>query len=237
MYDTDADWSALAEQEPYYGVFTNPAMYRANLTPETLAEFWASGRADIAGHMEMLRSHFGGFEPRTAIDFGCGVGRLVRAMAEIVDHVYGVDVAPSMLEEARIGAPPNASFIEKIPDAKVDWINSLIVFQHIPPARGIELLRELLDRLDHFGGISLHFTIFKSIGALNMQRAGVELFQWNGNDFRALASTPAKGGMQMFDYDLTQILAVLIQAGIGEVAMRHTDHGGHHGVLIVGRKG
>ena len=36
--------------------------------------------------------------PRIAgLDFGCGVGRLTRALGERVDEVTGLDVAPSMI--------------------------------------------------------------------------------------------------------------------------------------------
>ena len=50
------------------------------------------------------------FERRAALDYGCGVGRLTLPLAERCEHVYGVDVSPSMLREAarnaaRMGLP------------------------------------------------------------------------------------------------------------------------------------
>ena len=237
LRDTDQDWTEIAKSEPFFGVLSQPEFFRSNLTAEALDKFWASGRQDIAWQLDLLRSHYGEFSPQTAIDFGCGVGRLTRAMAEIADHVYGVDVAPAMLEEARKLAPANISFVDLIPDMSVDWINSLIVFQHIPPERGVVLLQTLLERLKPQGCITIHVTIFKSVGTLNMKGAGVEFFRWDGNGFKTLLATLLpKGGMTMYDYDFNQVIAILCQGGIRRFTLQHTDHGGHHGVIIIGRK-
>ena len=41
------------------------------------------------------------FAPRSALDFGCGVGRLLVPLARRCPSVVGVDVADSMLAQAR----------------------------------------------------------------------------------------------------------------------------------------
>jgi hypothetical protein len=40
----------------------------------------------------------------------------------------------------------------------------------------------------------------------------------------------------MYDYDLSQVVERLNRAGIGELALAPTDHGGHHGVILLGMK-
>jgi len=40
----------------------------------------------------------------------------------------------------------------------------------------------------------------------------------------------------MYDYDLSQVVERLNRAGIGELALVPTDHGGHHGVILLGTK-
>ena len=112
--------------------------------------FFASGEADIAEIFDLID-----FAPKSALDFGCGVGRLTRALAKRVDRVAGVDAAESMLRIARENVP-DASFSSTIPNERFDLIVSLIVFQHIPVRRGEALLDELLDHLD--GVAALHFT-------------------------------------------------------------------------------
>ena len=40
----------------------------------------------------------------------------------------------------------------------------------------------------------------------------------------------------MYDYDLSRVLRLANQAGIQEMSLVSTDHDGHHGVIILGRK-
>ena len=71
------------------------------------------------------------------LDFGCGAGRLTFAMAKYAKEVVGVDVAEGMLRVAReridVRKIRNVELRTTLPAEQVDWINSLIVFQHIPP--------------------------------------------------------------------------------------------------------
>ncbi|MEZ0334809.1 MAG: methyltransferase domain-containing protein [Gemmatimonadales bacterium] len=43
---------------------------------------------------------FGPFRRNIALDFGCGVWRLTRPLSERFQHVIGVDISSSMLDEA-----------------------------------------------------------------------------------------------------------------------------------------
>jgi SAM-dependent methyltransferase len=237
MKDTDSDWKEIAETEPFFGVLTQPMFLRENLDDEALSTFYASGRDDIAWQIDLLRKQFGETTIARALDFGCGVGRLTCAMAEIAQTVYGLDVAPAMLELARQRAPANAVFVDELPDVAFDWINSLIVFQHIPPERGVQILQQLLDRLNVGGLISLHFTIARDSGLADIQSSGTDVLRWDGNHFETLvARPPSVGGMMMYDYNLNQIMVMIQRAGIPRATLQHTDHGGHHGVVILGQK-
>lgn len=237
--NTDEDWQGIAG-EPYYGVFSHVEYFRENMTPERLAHFWETGRADIAWQLDVMRRHYGEFDPKSAIDFGCGAGRLCCAMAEIADQVYGVDVAEGMRAEARKNVPANVEILETIdavPVDSVDWINSTIVFQHIHPANGIPLFKKLLDKLAPGGGVTVQFTTFKDRSAVTMKGLGMDFVSWDGEQMKALIETPpGSGTMMMYDYDLNQIMAMLYQAGIERFSIQHSDHGGHHGAFIIGRK-
>ncbi len=79
-----------------------------------------------------------------ALDFGCGVGRLVIPLSKIAESVTGVDVSESMLNEAISNCDNqnvnNANFIKaddnlSMLSGKYDFIHSYIVFQHIPTKR------------------------------------------------------------------------------------------------------
>ncbi|MGE5668568.1 MAG: hypothetical protein ACM338_10280 [Betaproteobacteria bacterium] len=41
----------------------------------------------------------------------------------------------------------------------------------------------------------------------------------------------------MHDYALTDVIRTFVEAGFEEQHLVHTDHGGHHGVWVFGRKG
>jgi cyclopropane fatty-acyl-phospholipid synthase-like methyltransferase len=190
----------------------------------------------------MLRRINGGaFSPKSAIDFGCGVGRLSFAMAELCEQVVGVDVAEGMLQVGREQASTrkirNVDFRTDIPDGPVDWINSLIVFQHIPPARGHQLLAELVDRLSPGGFCSVQLTFFRDqrhSGEINRDIAD---YRFDGDSVELLSTTsPPPGEMTMYDYDLNRVMRTFFLAGVSPVTVDHTDHAGCHGAWCFGVK-
>lgn len=64
-------------------------------------EFFATGETEVA---EILaRGHELGVPRSThdALEFGCGLGRITRALAARYDRVVGVDISTEMLERAR----------------------------------------------------------------------------------------------------------------------------------------
>jgi SAM-dependent methyltransferase len=237
MRDTDRDWQAIGETEPYFGVLANPKYLKVNRNKDAEAEFWGGGDVDVAYALNTLRSQFGPFEPKTAIDFGCGVGRLTRAIAKHVDHVTGIDISPGMLREARMRAPSNAIFQNEIPDGAVDWIVSHIVFQHIPPARGYSIFEQLLAHLALGGCMSMHFTIYKDREFIDQALRMIEAASWDGEVMRTFSDREHPSGtMLMYDYDLSRLMQLSHSAGIEGVYCTHINHGGCHGVMLFGRK-
>lgn len=235
--DTDADWEEIGRSDPYYGVLTDPRFKTINLTDEARADFFRSGEMDVRQASETLKRRYPDFAPASSLDFGCGVGRLTRALAAMTGDAFGVDVSEAMLAEARRSAPAGAVFGSELPDRTFDWIVSIIVFQHIPPARGYPLLKALMDRLAPGGFITLQFALYRD--ARHAEVPGGRIVM--GEDFRTVSNVAAlrdlaKGEMVMFDYDLTVIVAILFAAGVADFEMTHTDHGGFHGVFLHGRR-
>lgn len=132
-------WSELGADDPLWAILSSPDKRGRRWDIE---EFFAKGEAEIA-HIDGLCATLG--HPRArrvAVDFGCGVGRLSRALASRYANVIGVDISPSMLARAReLNAQfPNVRFVENahadlrfLADASVDLIYSTITLQHIPP--------------------------------------------------------------------------------------------------------
>jgi len=226
--DTDADWRRLAEAEPYWAVLASPDFKRAALKDDTLDAFYASGREQIDAVAAELAALTGApFKVRAALDFGCGVGRLTEAMTAYAEAVTGYDIAPGMIAVARARPLGGAiRYVDALPQGPFDWINSYIVFQHIPPERGLALLEQLLQRLRPGGVVSLHFNLSRDP---DLKRPPLNRL------VRQLAPQPI-GVMSMYDYDFGPILQHLNQYGIRKMMLETTNHGGYHGAAILGRR-
>jgi ubiquinone/menaquinone biosynthesis C-methylase UbiE len=84
------EWEKLANRDAMGHIVTDPP----GLGPEA---FFELGRTEIAAVMDRV-------DPsgrKRALDFGCGVGRCTQALADYFDHVDGMDISPSMIEQAK----------------------------------------------------------------------------------------------------------------------------------------
>jgi len=154
---TDRDWEQWGVHDPYFGVHSREEYRAGALTNEAKAEFFASGEAHICRIWLDIEAAFGsGFEPRSALDFGCGVGRLVLPLAQRINLVMGVDVSPSMLAEAKrncsVAGVANVAFAESDDGLSrvtgvFDLVHSYIVLQHIPWRRGRGILQAMATRV------------------------------------------------------------------------------------------
>ena len=133
-------WNELGADDPLWAILSHREK-RGGLWNE--AEFFAAGEAEVAAIDAMCTPLARPHARRLALDFGCGVGRLTRALASRYANVVGVDISPSMLERARAlnAHVPNMRFVENVhsrldflADASVDFIYSTITLHHIPPA-------------------------------------------------------------------------------------------------------
>lgn len=129
-------------------------------------EFFQLGRDEIAGVMEYVASHGWPLERGSALDFGCGVGRLTQALAERFDSVTGIDISHTMIEQARrhdrsdgriswlVNTKPDLGLLGA---ARFDFVYSSITLQHIPPVPAAAYVAELV-RVLRPGGIAIFQT-------------------------------------------------------------------------------
>jgi ubiquinone/menaquinone biosynthesis C-methylase UbiE len=153
-------WSDLAVSDPLWAVLSHPDK-RGGKWNET--EFYATGLQDwlaVKARMSELGLNFG---TQSALDFGCGVGRLSLAMAKDFEQVTGLDAAAGMVDLAQKKAKDknikNCRFVlsqaeqlESIPRGSQDLIISLLCLQHIPPTQSKRFVTEFLKVLKP-GGI------------------------------------------------------------------------------------
>ena len=197
------------------------------------AEFFASGTDHIAHILSELRRQFDpGFAPRTALDFGCGVGRLVIPLARIAGRVTGVDISPSMIEEARKNCEQrglhNVTFVKSDDglsrlQGQFDLIHSDIVMPHIAWSRGRKIIQALSDHVAPHGCLALQ--MLTACNSAAFTRALVRLryvfppANWARNLIRMRPMfEPA---MQLHVYDLDVVRRDLTQLGF---AVTHTTN-------------
>ncbi|MDQ2726698.1 MAG: class I SAM-dependent methyltransferase [Actinomycetota bacterium] len=129
-----------------------------------LDEFFSSGRTWIEELWERASGLGLPHNHRNGLDFGCGVGRLTRALADHLDEVTGLDISPSMIELAEghhrnfrnlnfrvhttndLGAYKAGTF---------DVVCSLLVLQHLPSTAAILTYVEEFVRVLTPGGVIL----------------------------------------------------------------------------------
>ena len=120
-----------------------------------------------------IEDEFRRFGPRadlkklTALEIGCGPGRLMLPLSERFGRVIGFDVSGGMIELARenLANAPNAeprrnggSDLPGVDDESIDFCYSYAVFQHIPDKEVVwNYLRETVRVLKAGGFLKLQF--------------------------------------------------------------------------------
>jgi SAM-dependent methyltransferase len=134
--DYAADWESNAQVDARFAILSDPG----HGDEWSTAEFLDTGEHEIASVFAHLA--YAGAAPaatRRALDFGCGLGRLTRALGRRFDEAVGVDVAPTMVAQAQALDPdPNVSFVVNqsadlacFDDGTFDLVYSNIVLQHV----------------------------------------------------------------------------------------------------------
>ena len=147
------DWEELGKEDPLWAIITAPDK-KGNRW--SLEDFLRTGRDEIAELMARIQQLAVPARRQSALDFGCGVGRLTQALADHFDSVVGVDISASMLALAervnRHGARcryvlNSVSNLAIFESGTFDLIYSRLVLQHLPPrlerAYLIEMIRVL----------------------------------------------------------------------------------------------
>jgi SAM-dependent methyltransferase len=154
--DAAAAWDALGRRDPHWAILSEPGR-QGQWDDES---FFATGRAEIDATLAEL----GGVVVQrvSALDFGCGLGRLSQALAVHFESVTGIDVAQSMIDGARARnpLPDRISFVVNtaatlpFDDATFDFAYSNLVLQHVPPPGAAGYIRELV-RVLRPGGVAV----------------------------------------------------------------------------------
>jgi SAM-dependent methyltransferase len=166
------DWEELAEVDPLWAVLSDPARRGGRWR---LDEFLATGEDDVERVLRVAGELGRPAGRRRALDFGCGVGRVTRALAGRFEEVLGVDVSERMVAQAReLNADvPNSRFeanaapdLRALESASFDLVFSRIVLQHLPRREDVLRYVEELLRVARPDGL----VVFQLPGAIPWRR-------------------------------------------------------------------
>jgi SAM-dependent methyltransferase len=241
---TERDWLRWGDENPYFGVLTDPKFLSANLDGESREEFFRSGEVHLNHVYSVIHTRIReNFQARGVLDFGCGVGRLLVPFTRRAPVVVGVDVSPGMLQEAAKNCRERGDAgarllrsdeLDQLEADSFDLIHSYIVFQHIPVAEGERLLRNLI-RLMAVGGVGvIHLVFSDARSALRRAVLAVRSRSKLMHGFFNLAqgkpfSWPL---MQMNTYSMNRVFDLLVDSHCANLHAEFEDHGGFRGAIL-----
>jgi len=137
------DWEDLGDLDPCWAILAYPERRFGRWDHD---EFFRSGAVEIARLTVDMQGLGYPVRRERALDFGCGVGRLTRALAPHFRHCHGVDVSAPMIAAAgKLNAEvSNCAFVlnghpdlRMFPAGHFDLIYSVLVLQHLPTRAAI----------------------------------------------------------------------------------------------------
>lgn len=242
-------WERLAREDPYWAVLTDS---RKSGNRWDLEEFFATGEAEVSASLACIKQHVPDLVPGgSALDFGCGVGRLSLALAKHYREVVGVDVASRMIELAnqQNRSPDTLRFVlnqrddlAQFADHSFDLVFSLITLQHVPP----ELIRIYVSefvRITRPGGL-LYFQVptFVPLDPPEIKRYSFypptmwkRIKRWTLRWFRQ--QTGIGDEMHMHTLPAPEVAQLLAQAGAKLITkIDHPMEGGCESYVYLARK-
>lgn len=218
LNEWQTNWDDLGKDDPLWIVLTDPNKKGGKWDPK---EFFATGEKEIDEEvLGYLDARGIAVKRGVALDFGCGVGRLSQGLARHFEKVHGIDISPSMVENARrfnrfgekVEYHINGSNrIETIADNSVDLIYSNIALQHIEPRFTKMYLRDFV-RVLRPGGVAL----FQLLEATFMR----QVFPQGVVDAYRRIKHGGKAYFGMFGVPEKEVTAILNAAGAEIIDLR-----------------
>ena len=158
-----AAWDDWGRVDPFWAVLTESDARRGRWDVD---RFFATGVDAVASLLSHAQRYGRPVQRATALDFGCGLGRLTRALAPHFERTYGLDIASTMIKRAQqldrergesgaVFAVHDRDDLSRYSSGSVDFVSCLLVLQHLASRDGIErYLREFVRVLSP-GGVAV----------------------------------------------------------------------------------
>jgi ubiquinone/menaquinone biosynthesis C-methylase UbiE len=151
------DWQRNAEIDPFWVILADPKCYGGKWD---VAEFFATGEEEIDRVFKFMERKSITLPTGPFLDFGCGIGRVSKALVKNFGNGFGIDVAPKMVELARkyvngVDFIVNQTdSLNQFSDNSIGFIYSHMVLQHIPNQYQKRYIEEFL-RILKPGGLAV----------------------------------------------------------------------------------
>lgn len=139
-------WETWARTDPLFAILSDPSKRGGKWE---IDEFMAH-TPELDSALALATKHHLLVGRSSALDLGCGVGRITQALANHFDSVVGVDISEAMIAQAvRLNRHGDrcryfSGDLSRFPDNTFDLAFSVYVIQHVPTSMQGEFLRELV---------------------------------------------------------------------------------------------
>jgi 2-polyprenyl-3-methyl-5-hydroxy-6-metoxy-1,4-benzoquinol methylase len=191
------------------GVVSKDEAPRRSHGGELRDRHFEEGRRQVALLAEEVEAYAGrSLASCCALDFGCGFGRMALPLAELCQHVYGLDISSADLQEAdrnaeRLGIE-NVSWLDASAVSELsgnyDFVLSNWVFAHINSRQGEKIFGALVQGLRPGGFGAIHVTLRPRAAAWRL--------------ISSKRSRASDAYLMMNSYSLNRLGAILREAGV-----------------------
>lgn len=232
------DWEELASLDPMWAILSEKNK-RGNKWD--VHEFFDTGKGEI----DSLMTEVSGFSDGRgkALDFGCGLGRLTRALLSHYDEAHGVDVSEVMINKARESTPRchfyvnNSDDLSQFPSETFDLVYTNRVLQHLPSAAMIgKYVREFFRVATPSGLVVFQVPFRKSYrNVFNLKRSAYHLLKVLGVDSEVIFTRFKLHPMKMTALPKQDALTIIGESG-GELIKQRPDTSAHFAVFYYCRR-
>jgi SAM-dependent methyltransferase len=169
------EWEELASVDPLWAILTSSERLGGGWE---LAEFFETGEAEVSQMLKVADDLGEPVRREQALDFGCGVGRLSRPLAERFRECVGIDISEGMVKlagELNDDRPNCRFFVNAAPDLGLlesesfDLVYSTLVLQHMPSVEMVEAYVGEFLRILRPGGLAVFQALSHIPLALRLQ--------------------------------------------------------------------
>ncbi len=226
LQELQRNWEGLAQTDPLWAICSDPGKRKKKWNRD---EFFATGKREVKVVLDCAAEAGVSMDwNSTALDFGCGVGRLTQALAAHFPECWGVDISPTMINMAQEFSQdfPRCRFLvnesdrlEGLRENYFGFIYSSIVLQHIEKKYTCRYIAELVRVLKPGGTLifqlpdSLRAALVRKLRAKLALRSRVQSFLGGGKPY----------GMEMHCIPEGDIRALVRESGARVVDVRLTN--------------